>query len=379
MNTVTEKRSSLLNLREEINCEKFIAEEHTRRVSNETNGGWSRWIECICWCGPWAGSSLLWSGWFRMWTNQALIRVQLCHHFSHTKRRVTPDENRLKWNRSFLTRPPVIWFTITKTLSKWIRGDLQLRDTMILIGRHADELRFGEGERSKCLSLLQKWIVRLRRWRVNTMNARLIAMHRVENDLGCSMKYNRIDEENGLFGLRVRSHRVDYWSVWVCRTRRHFSSRLHRFAANPDGRENDRDRVDPLCRQLPNWNWMQRQKKVRAVTLASSRLPVKGVSIALIIQGNEIHHQQIRGWWIHAIDLHLQDGKHSSTNYQTGNIDWLADCFENNQGVVFTVTHVRSSRENSFDWIIRLNLISASRSLLMTHLNHRGDQYKWEN
>ena len=108
---------------------------------------------------------------------------------------------------------PIVWLTITKTFGKRVRSDLQLRDPMVLIGGHADEFRFSEGKRSKCLSLLQKWIIRLCRRRVNAVNARLIAMHRIQNDLECSMESSRTEEEKVWFDLRVHSHRADYWSI----------------------------------------------------------------------------------------------------------------------------------------------------------------------
>ena len=60
---------------------------------------------------------------------------------------------------------------------------------MILVRGHADEFRFGEGERAKRLRLLNENFVRFRRGRVDTMHARLIAMHRIENDL--SMIYGQ--------------------------------------------------------------------------------------------------------------------------------------------------------------------------------------------
>ena len=93
-----------------------------------------------------------------MRSDQSLIGVQLIHHFGHAderqKRKTNDERNALL---------PFIGFTIAKTFGKRIRGDFQLGDTMVLIGRHADEFRLGKSERSKGLRLLQQEIFRFRR------------------------------------------------------------------------------------------------------------------------------------------------------------------------------------------------------------------------
>ena len=184
---------------------------------------------------------------------------------------------------------------------------------MILVGRHTDEFRFGKGERAKRLRLLNQDFVRFRRGRVDTMHARLITMHRIENDL--SMIYGQRERERVDLEREKRA-RGAYMSIFVQKVICQFQlverddifhpgrTRLRRIGMNVKAARTMRIGFSGDHPARANGKG---EKGMRLSFLSSrhGRLPIERIAIAFIVQWNKINHEQVRRRRIHAVDFHL--------------------------------------------------------------------------
>uniref|UniRef100_A0A182Q4U6 Uncharacterized protein n=1 Tax=Anopheles farauti TaxID=69004 RepID=A0A182Q4U6_9DIPT len=174
---------------------------------------------------------------------------------------------------------------VAETLRERVRVDLELRDELILVGRHRGEDRLRKHERL-VVELLQLGRTRrhaLVRPDAHQVDARLVAMHRVQHDLArlVHLVVRQLDllERNHLPPERVRTDRgvrvrVEPGGWWRIRLPRHQPSRpMVRVPVAPIIQRNDveQDGV-PIGRRLVTHRTGKRDAHGREHALASNSL-----------------------------------------------------------------------------------------------------------